>query len=142
MSKIKENWRRLPILVAVVAASAVSSNFANSQEEQTELTSDQRDELTQIEAATERMLSALDAAKAEIDAESARFRADCLKVISSKAICDCLGESTPIGVDFMSYIAMTIEEHEIRQSKMSSDDRTVFEGTLTARNQCAAQNDE
>ena len=129
-------------LVTLIAASIALVPPVIAQEESAELTSAQRDELARIEAGTERALSQFDAITAQIDAEIASFTADCLNVIPSKTICDCLAENTPFGVDFMSYISMTSKEHEIRQTKISADDRAVFEGTMTARDQCAAHNDE
>ena len=98
------------------------------------------DELDQAMAVTKRAMASIDALEKLVDAMSAQFFADCLRVITDSEFCTCIKENRPIAVNFRTYFNMTFQEYEYaeRASEMSEEDNELFEGVLSARDQCSS----
>src|SRR5690606_33846150 len=100
---------------------------------------DQEQSLEETMAAAERGFATLDAMSAQIDATSAQFFAECLRVIPSHSVCTCLRDDRPAIVRFELYVSLIYKEGEIveRIDDYSPDDQELFRATTKARDKCS-----
>lgn len=126
--------RQLSFALCLMCASMFSGTcFAQDE------AGEQDEQKVEGEAAADRVFSALGALEALIEAESAKFYADCLRLIPSGSICGCLRDKRPAVVDFQQYVITTYQEGEIlaRMAEFSEDDQKVIRATIDARDKCA-----
>jgi hypothetical protein len=72
-----------------------------------------------------------------IETATAEKKNQCMKAFGDVTFCDCIGEKSPVGVNFIGYVSIAAgTKDDFHYDQLSLDDKKLFDATRAARDVC------
>ena len=73
----------------------------------------------------------------DITEMTAKKKNQCMKAFGDMAFCDCIGEKSPVGVNFIGYVSIAAGTKEyFKYDQLSAEDKKLFDNTRSAGDEC------